>query len=141
MEKFSECCGEILSSEQTVISLRPGRLTFMATLCMSSGSGLWAKSRPLMDVVVDLSKSVTSIRSYSFLFLFEDRDQRISEARAPQAAEYQETIRKQAAQMKEQQAVIERLKKEVEGVEDAEGIGIISRRRTQRYAELSAWDF
>jgi len=47
---------------------------------------------------------------------FEDRDQRIAEVRAPQAAEYQATIRNQAAQMKEQQAVIDRLKKEVEGL-------------------------
>lgn len=47
---------------------------------------------------------------------FEDRDQKIAEARAPQAAEYQATIRNQAAQMRAQQETIEQLKKELAAI-------------------------
>jgi len=41
---------------------------------------------------------------------FEDRDQRISEARAPQAAEYQATIRNQAAEIAKLRGELEKLK-------------------------------
>jgi len=106
-----------------VVYLEQVRDVSMGTVSKAPNPPAEAPAAPSVPPMVTACNEI--IREYAFTRVkilnllkawlkFEDRDQRISEARAPQAAEYQATIRNQAAQIKQQQAEIAKLRGDLE---------------------------